>query len=186
MESQAAQGPTSSYCPASEFAPEDPYYRPHLMTAHMGGGVLVKSVEICNPCGWINFAALDGYAEAAIKESMDRRAQRIAVAAQTEPFSFVQMPGDELTFEEVVFQALGAASMCWVGGTGSLEFDSTRAKSIGVRLMDELRMHARQERKDAIRSACLQFLAAIDNVSGTANPLIDLRKLARAAYQENA
>jgi len=35
-----------------------------------------------------------------------------------------------------VFQALGAASTCWIPNTGDLEFDSTRAKEIGDELME--------------------------------------------------
>lgn len=31
----------------------------------------------------------------------------------------------------VVFQAIGAGSTCWVGGTGDLEFDSIEAKICG-------------------------------------------------------
>lgn len=32
---------------------------------------------------------------------------------------------------EVVFQAIGAGSVCWVGGTGPLEFDSAKANAVG-------------------------------------------------------
>jgi len=34
------------------------------------------------------------------------------------------------TIQEVVGQAIGAGSMCWIPNTGDLEFDSTKASSI--------------------------------------------------------
>lgn len=34
------------------------------------------------------------------------------------------------TLAEVVGQAVGAGSVCWVGGTGALEFDSTAATKV--------------------------------------------------------
>lgn len=110
------------------------------------GGEKVRYVERCTKCGWIDPVALDGWADNAIKEAMAKRAQNIAVAAGTEPFAFVQRPGEELTFEEILFQALGAASTCWVGGTGDLEFDGSRAKSIGMATMAELRAHEERVR----------------------------------------
>ena len=41
------------------------------------------------------------------------------------------------TKEELIFQALGAASMCWTG-TPSGVFDSTRCKQIGEELIAAL------------------------------------------------
>lgn len=34
------------------------------------------------------------------------------------------------TVEELIGQAIGAGSVCWVGGTGPLEFDSREASQI--------------------------------------------------------
>lgn len=117
-------------------------------------GQKVRWVEICSLCGWIDGAALDGWADNAIKESLSARAARMAVAAETQPFAFVQSSGEDLTLEEILFQALGAASMCWVGGTGELEFDSTRAKEIGLAVVSEvnraLHMAQHKGRQEAV------------------------------------
>lgn len=43
------------------------------------------------------------------------------------------------TLEEVVFTALGQASMCWSPGTGDAEFDSVQASNIGNELIRSLR-----------------------------------------------
>ena len=40
--------------------------------------------------------------------------------------------------KEKVFQALGAASMCWLPDTGDLEFDSSKAGKIGEKLWIEI------------------------------------------------
>ena len=101
-------------------------------------GKKVRWVEICSLCGWIDAVALDGWAEAAIKENLSKQAQRIAIASETEPFAFVQATGQDLTLREILFQALGAASVSWVGGTGSLEFDGMRAKTIAIALQAEV------------------------------------------------
>lgn len=44
----------------------------------------------------------------------------------------------EAPLVEWVGQAIGAASMCWVGGTGALEFDSTEAARIHGALMQRI------------------------------------------------
>lgn len=99
----------------------------------------IRFVDRCDFCGWIDGAALDRWAESAFKEQLTKRAQNIAVAAETEPFAFVQREGEGLSIEEICFQALGSASMCWIGGTGSAEFDSLRAKAIGEALVREVK-----------------------------------------------
>lgn len=54
-----------------------------------------------------------------------------------DPFSFAY--GDEKPNRRTaVFQALGAASVCWENPAGAGVFDSTRAKEIGEALVDEL------------------------------------------------
>lgn len=56
------------------------------------------------------------------------------------PFEF-QYPtdGTNLTLEEVIFQALGAASVCWETPEGAGVFDSEHAKEIGDKLVDFIR-----------------------------------------------
>jgi hypothetical protein len=56
-------------------------------------------------------------------------------------FAFVPATGRErVTLEEAVFQALGAASMCW-SETPKGTFDSTRAKEIGDALLEVIARH---------------------------------------------
>lgn len=109
-----------------------------MVSQKMGDETSVRFIERCVKCAWIDGASLQWWVEHTIKNTMAKRAQRIAVAAETEPFSFVQHTDVDLTLEEILFQALGAASMCWVGGTGDLEFDSSRAQQIGVAMMREV------------------------------------------------
>lgn len=40
--------------------------------------------------------------------------------------------------ERITGEAIGAASTCWVGGTGDAEFDSAQALQIGVELREAL------------------------------------------------
>lgn len=50
-------------------------------------------------------------------------------------FDFQTRQGTPLTREEAVFQALGAASVCWQYPEKAGIFDSTRAKEIGDKLL---------------------------------------------------
>lgn len=43
------------------------------------------------------------------------------------------------TVEEVVFQAIGAGSVCWENPNGAGEFDSTLARAVGDDAMARLR-----------------------------------------------
>ena len=45
---------------------------------------------------------------------------------------------EELSVTEWIGQAIGAASMCWVGGTGNLEFDSEQASAIAAALQERV------------------------------------------------
>lgn len=55
-------------------------------------------------------------------------------AITREPFSFIVRDGEELGIEEAVFQALGAASMCWSEAPHGV-FDSRKAEEIGQALI---------------------------------------------------
>ena len=114
----------------------------HRMESIKTGSDLVPFVEQCSLCFWIDPVSLTWWAEDAVKKSLTKRATRIAVALDTEPFSFVQQDGEELTLDEMVFQALGAASVCWENPAGAGLFDSSRAKSIGDRLLAEVKRAA--------------------------------------------
>lgn len=57
-------------------------------------------------------------------------------AITTESFEFV--PRDKpLQMAEMVFQALGAASMCWSEPPSGI-FDRSRAREIGLKLLEEI------------------------------------------------
>jgi hypothetical protein len=140
-EPEPALGPSRGYCPSSGGT------EPHWM-ASQSAGKLVRFVEICKLCGWIDAEALDGWAENAIKVNATENAQNIALAAGTKPFAFVQREEDGLKLEEVLGQALGAASMCWDHPDRAGIFNSRRAKEIYVRLYAEVRRFQRLETKE--------------------------------------
>lgn len=65
-----------------------------------------------------------------------------AAMATSRPFSFVRTEDEkdtEISLEEAVFQALGAASVCWDNVREAGEFNSSRAKAIGEALMGVIR-----------------------------------------------
>jgi hypothetical protein len=129
---------------------------------------MVRFVEQCSLCCWIDGRALDGWAEAAIKESASKMAQRIAIATETEPFKFVQQHGQVLTLREILFQAMGAASVCWSERSlmDAGEFDSTRAKRIAEALqaeVDRALRHAGAETSKAWSDLAYEFYALACN-----------------------
>lgn len=54
------------------------------------------------------------------------------------PFDFQPEEDGTLSLETAVFQAIGAASMCWETLRGAGEFQSVRAKLIGEALMRKI------------------------------------------------
>lgn len=127
----------------------------HMISIKLGEDSPVKFIERCDCCGWIDESSLQWWVEDAIKLNNSERAKRIAVAASNSPFQFVQQAGEELTLEEILFQALGAASICWTDE--SLQkagvFDSTRANEIGIALVREVQMAIDKSRAKGIREA---------------------------------
>jgi hypothetical protein len=121
----------------------------HHMLSVKTWSTKVPYVEVCTDCGWIDGASLEWWADNAIKNSLNERARRIAVATETEPFAFVQGSDGDLDLTEILGQALGAASVCWVGGTGPLEFDSVRAARIFTALRGEIARQFDLERENA-------------------------------------
>ena len=74
----------------------------------------------------------------------------------TEPWT----PGprkDDMPLNEVVGQALGTASVCWVGGTGDLEFDSTKAAWV----LDGLMAHIESAMTETIHRRDEEFDRAV-------------------------
>jgi hypothetical protein len=156
-EERVAQGSTKEFCSAWPNQPD------HNMIAYFGEGKYVRAVEICSSCGWIDFAALDGYAENAIKESLTRRAQQIAVAVDTEPFAFVERFDEVLSLEDIVTQALAAASLLDAADPKI----HSRGRSIRVALMNEIRREMDVQYHNGIQNAASQM----------ANALMELRKI---------
>lgn len=105
--------------------------KPCKLEAVRTGATHIRMLTVCVRCGWVDPAALDRWFEQAYKEKMDRLSQQISMASIGTPFTFVRSPDEDITLKEGVFQALGAASMCWSTLEGAGEFDSTRAKQIG-------------------------------------------------------
>lgn len=56
---------------------------------------------------------------------------------------------DAETLEEAVFQALGAASVCWEGVPSGI-FESDKCKAIGDELMDRIREEMKRERENIL------------------------------------
>ncbi|WNN96071.1 MazG-like nucleotide pyrophosphohydrolase [Microbacterium phage Schimmels22] len=75
-----------------------------------------------------------GTAELALSEEADERQER-ALAAFFEPDEYVG------PLSRIVFEALGEVSACWSNLSGAGEFESTRARAIGEKLLDNLRPH---------------------------------------------
>lgn len=128
------RGPDRNYCSYPASGDEGH----HMVTITVPDAKLIRMIERCALCGWIDGAGLDRWAEQAYKEQMEKRAQRIAMAAESEPFSFHQSSGEDLKLSEVLGQALGAASMCWESPEKAGVFDSTRAARVYAALEAEV------------------------------------------------
>jgi hypothetical protein len=109
-----------------------------MISIKLSEGHPIGYIERCHRCGWIDEKSLEWWVEDAIKQNMSKRAQRIAVAAESNPFTFVQHTNEDLTLEEILFQALAAASMCWEHVDQAGTFNSTRAKEVGMAMMREV------------------------------------------------
>jgi hypothetical protein len=130
-----------------------PGYDEHYMFSVKTNSSKVPFVEICartETCGWIDGASLDWWADNAVKSSLTARAGRIAVASETNPFQFVQGSDQDLTLQEILGQALGAASMCWDPKPESQVFESTRAAQVYRALQREVDRALTWGRKGAL------------------------------------
>jgi hypothetical protein len=128
----------------------------HYMISIKTNSRYIEYVEQCRDCRWIDPVSLTWWAENAIKLSIGERAQRIAVATETEPFAFAQSRSaatdgtEDLDLDEVLGQALGAASMCWNPRPHTQEFDSTRARAIWTALKAEVERMMGLARQEAV------------------------------------
>lgn len=68
---------------------------------------------------------------------IDKTGIEVKKKAPQTPFEFAREEDGTLSLDAAVFQALGAASVCWEGGTRGL-FMEQRATEIGRALLDEI------------------------------------------------
>jgi hypothetical protein len=94
----------------------------------------IKYVTQCTRCGYIDAAELDRWTESWYKSRIGSMAQRIALASDGEPFTFIRTSQTDISLHEALGQALGAASMCWEFPHAGGVFQSERA----VRIYDQL------------------------------------------------
>lgn len=134
----------------------------HHMISVRTNSRLVPFVEQCTDCSWIDGTSLDWWAEDASKRALSDRAQRIAVATETEPFAFVQSTGQRLELDEVLLQALAAASMCWESVASAGKFEDQRAGDILVALRAEVQRFIRLAVRVALSSPLNKPIGAID------------------------
>jgi hypothetical protein len=99
------------------------------------GARFIRWLHQCSRCGWVDPVLLDAWAEQAYKEQLDKQSQRIAMAIVGEPFTFVRSTEADVTIEEALGQALGAASMCWEHPEAAGEFNTERATRIYAQMM---------------------------------------------------
>lgn len=131
------------------------------LTCAMGtidtGSNLVPKFMQCSRCGWVDPASLDAYAELGFKRALNKTEQRTAMAISGEPFTFVRGSERDITLDEAIGQALGAASMCWEKPESAGAFDGSRAKQIFTELKKLMQEKAAEDRK-AIGEAIIQQL----------------------------
>jgi hypothetical protein len=73
----------------------------------------------------------------------------------------------DIRVKDAASMALGGASMCWVGGTGSLEFDSSAATDISDKLNTFLREKRKQDLRRFINWAVYNGLVGYNGNNGT-------------------
>lgn len=100
-----------------------------------------------------------------------------------EPFVWLPKGLTEGALGEVVGQSVGAASVCWVGGTGDREFDSTRASAIVDGLMAYLSDYMQVVRSDANQNTAAKMAQGLEANLGLATTQQMLEELA-ARFRE--
>lgn len=107
----------------------------------------------------IDFANPDQVFELKLQEHMEK---------EHKAFEFTREEDGSLSKESAIFQALGAASLCWSESPKGI-FDSTRAKEIGDALVAELNHQERANLGYATTGELLDELSAridVDYYSG--------------------
>jgi hypothetical protein len=121
------------------------------------GAQLVSRINQCSRCGWVDPVYLDAYAELGYKRRLNKIEQRTAMAISGEPFTFVRSSESDVTLDEALGQALGAASMCWERPEDAGTFDMARAKQIFEQLKKLLVEKARAERRSLVEEIGRNF-----------------------------
>lgn len=123
----------------------------HQMVSIKVASPAVPFIEQCKRCGFIEPSALTAHAENWHKQRLPRRAQRIAVAVETDPFRFVQSSEQDLTLDEILAQAFAALSShaAALGASGHAS-DGKREAHIFRSLKLEIERLMRLDRHEAI------------------------------------
>lgn len=100
-----------------------------------------------------------------------------------EPFAFQPEHDGTLPLRTAVFQALGAASVCWDPMPVGCVFDSTRAEAIGEALMALLGEHmdgwrpaSEDERAHALRLGSLPVRITYPNGVGAMGAVVEVKR----------
>lgn len=139
---------SSRECPAAPVQANGSVIRCSMGIVETGSGI-IKTVEQCSRCGWIDPASLDRAAEDWYKrrQAGSGAEMRTAMAISGEPFTFVRSSEADITLDEAIGQALGAASMCWEHPERAGTFNSSRAARIYTQLRLLLQEKALDDRK---------------------------------------
>lgn len=89
-------------------------------------------------------------------------------------FEFQVQENEKLTLQNAVFQALGAASVCWETPEGAGVFQSDRAKAIGDALVEFIRSQASAPSRDDCTPHVQQGPGPSLHIEGDTAPVIDL------------
>ena len=132
--SQPAECPKMPVPPQRGFNDPQPVPLPCSMVTVETGATYIRMLDQCSRCGWVDPAGLDRWAQNAHSELMDGTQQRIAMASNLHPFSFVVQTGIPLTLPEAISQAMAAAALAWSKPESAGGYDAERAKQIGREL----------------------------------------------------
>ena len=121
----------------------------HELVTILTGSHLIQAINICQICSWIDTEYLDATAANIVKRAVNERATRIAMAVESEPFSFHQSSGEDLPLQEILVQALAAATQMGIESADD-NFDHNRAGAILRALSAEVEraMEAAMDRRE--------------------------------------
>jgi hypothetical protein len=128
-------------CPSAPMQGREFEVPQRLIPCAMGpvdiGSEIIKTIDQCSRCGWVDPASLDRWAEDWYKRRMDMVMSRTALAAVGEPFTFVRGSERDITLDEGLAQAMAAATAM---GQGQVTIERTQQIFKELRaLIDEKR-----------------------------------------------